>query len=47
MIWPEDISFEGFSQKISECYENENNFIGDPSISAQYALDLIFKNIDR
>ena len=45
MIWPEDISFEGFSQKISEWYEDENHFIGDPPISAQYALDLIFKTL--
>ena len=46
MIWPEDISFEGFSQKKkSEWYEDENHFIGDPPISAQYALDLVFKTL--
>lgn len=45
MIWNNNISFEGFSQKKSEWYEDENHFIGDPPISAQYALDLIFKTL--
>ena len=45
MLWPEDISFEGFSQIKSEWCEDEKHFIGDPPISAQYALDLIFKTL--
>lgn len=45
MIWNNNISFEGFSQKKSDWYEDENHFIGDPPISAQYALDLIFKTL--
>ena len=45
MIWNNNISFEGFSQKKSEWYEDENHFIGDPPILAQYALDLIFKTL--
>ena len=45
MIWNNNISFEGFSQKKSEWYEDENHFIGSPPISAQYALDLIFKTL--
>ena len=45
MFWPEDISFEGFSQKKSDWYKDENHFIGDPPILAQYALDLIFKTL--
>lgn len=45
MIWDDNISFEGFSKKISEWREDENHFIGDPPIDAQFALDLIFKTI--
>ena len=45
MIWPEDISFEGFFKKVDEWYEDPNHFMGDPPISAQYALDLIFKTL--
>ena len=46
MIWPDDISFEGFFlKKIDEWYKDPDNFIGDPAISAQYALDLIFKTL--
>lgn len=43
MIWPEDVSLEGFSQKVSDWFSNPNHFLGDPPIDAQYALDLIFK----
>lgn len=45
MLWPDDISFEGYSQKISEWYDDPDHFLGDPPISAQYALDLIFKTL--
>ena len=45
MIWPNDISFEGFFKKIDEWYEDPDHFLGDPPISAQYALDLIFKTL--
>ena len=45
MIWPEDISFEGYSQKKDEWFKDQNIFIGDPPISSQYALDLIFKTL--
>ena len=45
MIWPDDISFEGFFKKIDEWYKDPDHFIGDPAISAQYALDLIFKTL--
>ena len=43
MIWPEDVSLEGFSQKVSDWFSNPNHFLGDPPIDAQYALYLIFK----
>lgn len=45
MIWPEDVSLEGFSQKVSEWFSDPNYFLGDPPIDAQYALDLIFKTL--
>lgn len=45
MIWPDDISFEGYSKKISKWYEDQDHFLGDPPIDAQYALDLIFKTL--
>ena len=45
MIWPEDISFEGYSQKKDKWFKDQNIFIGDPPISSQYALDLIFKTL--
>lgn len=45
MIWPDDVSFEGYSQKVSEWCEQPDLFLGDPPISAQYALDLIFKTL--
>ncbi len=45
MIWYDDISFEGYSQKKAEWFNDPNHFIGDPPISAQYALDLIFKTL--
>lgn len=44
MIWNEEISFEGFTEKINEWYQGEV-FLGDPPIDAQFALDLIFKTL--
>ncbi len=45
MIWPDDVSFEGYSKKVSEWFNDPKHFIGDPPIDAQYALDLIFKTL--
>lgn len=44
MIWDPSISFDGFQKKIDEWYQGEM-FVGDPPISAQFALDLIFKTL--
>ena len=43
MIWDEEISFDGFQKKIDEWYKNKDFELRDPPISAQFALDLIFK----
>lgn len=43
MIWPEEISFDGYSRKKSEWFGSPEHMLGDPPITAQYALDLIFK----
>ena len=45
MIWDEDISFEGYHKKKDEWFNNPDYFLCDPPISAQYALDLIFKTL--
>ena len=45
MIWDEDISFKGYSKKKAEWFNNPDHFLGDPPVSAQYALDLIFKTL--
>ena len=45
MIWDKDISFEGYSKKKAEWFNNPDHFLGDPPISAQYALDLIYKTL--
>lgn len=45
MIWPNDVSFEGYSKKKDEWFNNPEHFIGDPPIEAQYALDLLFKTL--
>ena len=45
MIWPDDISFEGFSKKIDDWYDGKDFEIYDPPIKAQYAFDLIFKTL--
>ena len=43
MIWNNDVSFEGLTDKINAWYENKEFELSDPPIEAQYALDLIFK----
>ena len=43
MDWNDDISFEGYIRKVDEWYSHEENFLGNPPIDAQFALDLIFK----
>ena len=45
MIWDEDISFKGYCKKKAEWFNNPDHFLGDPPVSAQYALDLIFKTL--
>ena len=45
MIWDEDISFKGYGKKKAEWFNNHDYFLGDPPVSAQYALDLIFKTL--
>ena len=45
MIWPENISFDELFKKIDLWFDDERNFIGDPPIDAQFALDLIFKTL--
>lgn len=47
MIWKDDVSFEGFLNKISDWYKSNKEYfiVGDPPIEAQYALNLIFKTL--
>ena len=45
MIWPEDVSFEGFQKRIDEWYKDKDLELCDPPINAQFALDLIFKTL--
>lgn len=45
MIWDNDISIEGFQNKINEWYSDKEFELCDPPIDAQYALDLIFKTL--
>lgn len=45
MIWNEEISFDGFQKKIDEWYKDKDFELCDPPISAQFALDLIFKTL--
>lgn len=44
MIWDPSISFDGFQKKVDE-WHREGAFIGDPPISAQFALYLVFKTL--
>lgn len=45
MTWNKEISFEGFSGKINDFYSGKDFELCDPPISAQYALDLVFKTL--
>ena len=45
MIWPEDVSFEGFQKRIDDWYKDNDFELCDPPINAQFALDLIFKTL--
>ena len=45
MIWSDEISFEGFKEKINEWYKDKEFELCDPPIDAQFALDLIFKTL--
>lgn len=45
MIWNEEISFDGFQNKIDEWYKDKDFELCDPPVSAQFALDLIFKTL--
>ena len=45
MIWDKDVSFEGYGKKKAEWFDDPEHFLGDPPISSQYALDLIFKTL--
>ena len=45
MIWPEDVSFEGFQKRIDDRYKDNDFELCDPPINAQFALDLIFKTL--
>lgn len=45
MIWPADVSFEGYRRKKKDWYSDPDHFLGDCPIDAQYALDLIFKTL--
>lgn len=43
MIWSDEISFDGFQEKVNEWYKDKEFELCDPPIDAQFALDLIFK----
>ena len=51
MKWEDDVSFEGFINKMNDWYKSaryesgEGFIVGYPPIEAQYALDLIFKTL--
>lgn len=45
MIWSDGISFDGFQKRIDEWYKDKNFELCDPPVSAQFALDLIFKTL--
>ena len=45
MIWPDEISFEGYARKKAAWFDRPERILGDPPITAQYALDLIFKTL--
>ena len=45
MIWSDEISFEGFQEKVNEWHKDKEFELCDPPIDAQFALDLIFKTL--
>lgn len=45
MVWNDDISFKGLSNKINAWYRDKEFELCDTPIDAQYALDLIFKTL--
>lgn len=45
MNWNDNISFEGYTRKVDEWHSHGENFLSDPPIEAQFALDLIFKTL--
>ena len=45
MIWSDDISFDVFQKRIDEWYKDKDFELCDPPVSAQFALDLIFKTL--
>lgn len=45
MIWNEEVSFEGLSNKIDNWYKDKEFELCAPPIDAQYALNLIFKTL--
>lgn len=45
MIWNDNVSFEGLSNKINDWYSDKEFELCDPPIDAQYALNLIFKTL--
>lgn len=45
MIWNDDISFNGFQEKIDDWYKGKEFDVCGPPIDAQSALDLIFKTL--
>lgn len=40
MIWPDDVSFEGYGQKKSEWFNALGHFLGDPPIDAAMLVKL-------
>ena len=44
MIWSKEISFDELDEKVPK-WCKEHDFLGDPPIDAQFALDLIFKTL--
>lgn len=37
MIWPEDVSFEGYRKKKNDWYNDPEHFLGDPPIDDCYS----------
>lgn len=45
MIWDDDISFNGFQNRIDDWYKGKEFELCNQPIDAQFALDLIFKTL--